>query len=59
MNKKRGLSIPTLFDIARALEIDPASLLPKTKNPEIKLSFEEYIRNIIRDEFEKLKKEEK
>lgn len=53
MDKKRGLSIQTLFDIARALEIDPVSLLPEIKNPKLKISFEEYIREIVQEEIEK------
>ena len=54
-NYKRGreaLSINLLYEIADKLGIDPASLLPG-RNPEQKPEFEEYIRDIVREEIEK------
>ena len=56
MKKERGLSVQALLEISRALDINPASLLPERTESEPKISFEEYIRHIIRDELEKLKK---
>ena len=49
MSKKRNLSAQTILDIANALDIDPASLLPG-HNPEIKIGFEEYLRKVIKKE---------
>lgn len=48
------LSVPQLLQIAEILKIDATSLLP-SENPQPK-TLEEYIRRIIRDEFEKLSK---
>lgn len=59
MTGRTKLTIDLIYDIAEKLEIDPASLLPERTDSEPKISFEEYIRRIIKDEFEKLKKEEK
>lgn len=59
MKKERGLSVQALLEIAKALDIKPASLLPEKKESEPKMTFEEYIRHIIRDELEKLKKNKK
>lgn len=53
MNKKRGLSLQILFDIAEVLEIDPASLLPKLNNPKPRLSFDEYIWFAIKEKLDK------
>ena len=55
MSKKRGISLQALFDIARALEIDPASLLPSDKNKISHISLDEYIRKIVKDEITKRK----
>jgi len=52
MKGKRSLDVNTLIKIAEILDIDPASLLPGT-NPEKKPAFDEYIRNIVREEIEK------
>ena len=53
MNKKRGLSLQILFDIAKILEIEPASLLPSDENKISHISLDEYIRKIVRDEINK------
>lgn len=58
MNEKRGLSVPILLEIAKVLGVDPASLLPGRTKSELKISFEEYLRHIIRDEFKKINKGE-
>lgn len=50
MNKKRGLSLQVLLDIAKALGINPASLLPSDENKISHISLDEYIRKIVRDE---------
>jgi len=53
-------SLQTLFDIAKALGVTPASLLPGNFNDDKeKLSFEEYVRKICRDEISKGKEEPK
>lgn len=61
MNKKRGISIQALLDIANALNVDPASLLPG-ENPAELPTFEEYLKSIIdehtKDETRKIFKEE-
>ena len=54
MNKKRGLSVPTLLDIAKALKINPASLLPGS-NPIEKPEFEDYIKSIVKDDLDEIK----
>ena len=58
MSKKRGLSIKTLFDIANILGIEPASLLPSNEHKIPHESLDDYIRKIVRDEINKLKREE-
>lgn len=57
MNKKRGISLQILFDIARALEIEPASLLPSDENKISHISLDEYIRKIVKEEINKIKEE--
>lgn len=52
MTGRTKLTIPLLYEIADKLGVNPASLLPGT-NPEKRPEFEEYIRNIIREEIEK------
>jgi len=52
MRGQRSLTINQLIKIAEILDIDPASLLPGT-NPQQKPAFDEYIRNIVREEIEK------
>lgn len=56
MNKKRGLSLQALLDIAKTLGINPASLLPSDENEISHLSLDEYIRKIARDEINKKSK---
>ena len=51
MNKKRGISIQALLDIANALNVDPASLLPGG-NPVELPTFEDYIKSIIDEHME-------
>ena len=53
LNKKRGMSIQVCLDIARVLEIDPASLFKDANNGAAKKSFEEYVREIVKDEMKK------
>lgn len=54
MNKRRGLSAQTILDIANALQINPASLLPGN-NPTIKPEFEEYIKSIMKNDIEEIR----
>lgn len=59
MRGERSLTINQLIKIAEILEVSPASLLPG-ENPEGKMEFEEYIREIVIEEIEKaLKKKYK
>ena len=53
MSKKRGLSLQALLDIAKALGIDPASLLPSDENKFSHISLDEYIRKIVKQEINK------
>ena len=50
MNGKSALTVNTLLQIAKVLEVDPASLIPSSEDGKPKQSFEDYIRSIIRDE---------
>ena len=53
MSKKRGLSLQALLDIAKALGIDPASLLASDENKFSHISLDEYIRKIVKQEINK------
>jgi len=53
MINEEKLKITHLLKIAEILGIDPASLLPKTYNPEPKLSLDEYIWFAIKEKLEK------
>jgi hypothetical protein len=53
MKNKINISVQTLLDIARVLDIDPASLLPGSNPGSSALSLEEYIRQICVDEIKK------
>ena len=52
MNEEK-LKVTHLLKIAEILEIDPASLLPKSKNPKPRLSFDEYIWFSIKEKLDK------
>lgn len=52
MRGQRSLTINQLIKIAEILEVNPASLLPG-ENPDTKIEFEEYLREIIREEIKK------
>jgi len=54
MNKERGLSVPLLLEIAKALKISPASLFISNKNKLSQLSLGE-VKKIIREEIRKSK----
>lgn len=47
---ERKLAVETLLQIARILDVDPASLIPSAQIDTKKLAFEEYVREIIRGE---------
>ena len=56
MNKKRGLSVQTILDIAKILDIDPACLLPggnPTKQPDL----EDYIKKIVKEYLDERERE--
>jgi len=58
MTGQRRITIDLLYDIAEKLGIDVKSLLPSTDQPEEKLSLEELMRKIAREEIEKNKQKE-
>jgi len=54
MKKKRGISIQFLLDVANALGVDPASLMPSDQNKSHRLNMDNFIRTIVREELEKI-----
>lgn len=54
--KEEKLTIKQLLKIAEVLEIDPASLIPSNHHKIPQLSFDEYIRRIVKEEINKEKK---
>jgi len=55
MSGKRALTVNMLLKIAEKLKIDPTSLLPADEDKIPDISFEEYIRRIVKEEIEKIK----
>ena len=53
MQGKVTLSVATLLQIAKVLDVDPASLIPSSEDGRPKQSFEDYVRSLIRDEASK------
>lgn len=53
MTGRTGLSIEVLLEIAKKLNISPSSLLPESLGEETPKNFEEYIKSIMMDVFEK------
>ena len=56
MKNKINISVQTLLGIAMALNVSPASLLPGSNPKPSELSFEDYIREICKDEINKILK---
>lgn len=54
MKNQINISVQTLLDIARVLKVDPGSLLPGSNPKPADISFEEYIRQICKDEVIKI-----
>ena len=50
MRGESRIYLDTLLQIAKVLEVDPASLIPSSSDGKPKQSFEDYVRAIIRDE---------
>jgi len=50
---ERRLSVNMLLEIAKKLNVDPASLLPRPDNPKPRLSFDEYIWFAIKEKLDK------
>ena len=56
MKNQINISVQTLLEIAKVLSIQPSSLLPGSNPGGSALSFEEYIRQICKDEIIKILK---
>ena len=50
MTGQRRITVDLLYEIARKLNVDIKSLLPSNRQLEEKISLEEYLRGLIRDE---------
>ena len=53
MTGRTKLTVKLLFDIAKQLDVDPASLLPNPDNPIPRMSFDEYIWFAIKEKLDK------
>lgn len=47
------LTVETLLQIAKVLDVDPTSLIPSSESGRPGQSFEDYVRSIIQDECDK------
>jgi transcriptional regulator with XRE-family HTH domain len=56
MKNQINISVQTLLEIAKVLNVSPGSLLPGSNPKPSALSFEEYIRQICKDEMIKILK---
>jgi transcriptional regulator with XRE-family HTH domain len=59
MKNQINISVQTLLEIAKVLKVQPSSLLPGSNPKPSALSFEEYIRQICKDELIKILESDK
>ena len=59
MAGKRRITIDVLYAIAEKLNVDVHSLLPSKDQPGERISFEQYLRRLIREEIEEILEKKK